>query len=85
MLPRTVGAGVSPAGLEFGANRLFTKMNARFLDLGSGRWKKFMVLFCVVLTADQRGATFCLNIVRDVLETFREQFFSLIISFEFSL
>lgn len=48
--PQGVGAGVSPAGLEFGVNRLFTKLNARFLDLGSGRWKKFTVLFPVVLT-----------------------------------
>lgn len=45
-----MGAGVSPAGLLVGANRLFTKLDARFLDLGSGRWKKFTVLFPVVLT-----------------------------------
>lgn len=50
MFPRAVGAGVSPAGLEFGGNRLLTKTNAGFLDLESDRWKKLMVLFCVVLT-----------------------------------
>lgn len=50
MFPRAVGAGVSPSCLEFAANRLILKAKARLLDLGSGGWKKFMVLFCVVLT-----------------------------------
>lgn len=46
-VPRAVGF---PSWPRVWGNRLFTKMNARFLDLDNDRWKKFMVLFYVVLT-----------------------------------
>lgn len=48
-IPQSHGRGGSPADLELADNRLFKKVNPRFLYLGSGSWKNFMV-FCVAFT-----------------------------------
>lgn len=47
VVPRAVAF---PSWPRVWGNRLFMKTNARFLDLDNDRWKKFMVLFCVVVT-----------------------------------